>query len=66
MDDNVYIHTLVVALSCLPTALSVGITINVVGKKLMLGKGLVFLHAFHQQYYIQHLKTRRETIRSLQ
>ncbi|XP_053605676.1 synaptic vesicle glycoprotein 2B-like [Plodia interpunctella] len=36
IDDQVYIHTLVVALSCLPTALGVGITINVVGKKLML------------------------------
>ncbi|KAL0831722.1 hypothetical protein ABMA28_001265 [Loxostege sticticalis] len=36
MDDHVYIHTLVVALSCLPTALTVGITINYVGKKPML------------------------------
>ncbi|KAM3956171.1 synaptic vesicle glycoprotein 2B [Aphomia sociella] len=36
LDDNVYTHTLVVALSCLPTALWVGITINIVGKKLML------------------------------
>ncbi|CAH0752253.1 unnamed protein product [Diatraea saccharalis] len=36
MDDKVYIHTLLVALSCLPTALSVGFTINMVGKKLML------------------------------
>lgn len=36
LDDRVYIHTLVVALSCVPTALSVGLTINMVGKKLML------------------------------
>lgn len=37
IDDRVYIHTLVVALSCVPTALWVGLTINMVGKKLMLG-----------------------------
>ncbi|XP_045535222.1 synaptic vesicle glycoprotein 2C [Papilio machaon] len=36
IDDKVYIHTLIVALSCLPTALWVGLTINMVGKKLML------------------------------
>ncbi|XP_059054587.1 synaptic vesicle glycoprotein 2B-like [Achroia grisella] len=36
LDDNVYTHTLLVALSCLPTALCLGITINLVGKKLML------------------------------
>ncbi|CAH2085894.1 unnamed protein product [Euphydryas editha] len=36
IDDTVYIHTLVVALSCVPTALSVGLSINMVGKKLML------------------------------
>ncbi|CAH0673774.1 unnamed protein product [Spodoptera exigua] len=36
LDDKVYIHTLVVALSCVPTALWVGLTINIVGKKLML------------------------------
>ncbi|XP_013137620.1 PREDICTED: synaptic vesicle glycoprotein 2B-like [Papilio polytes] len=36
IDDKVYIHTLVVALSCLPTALWVGLTINMLGKKLML------------------------------
>lgn len=36
IDDRVYIHTLVVALSCVPTALWVGLTINIVGKKLML------------------------------
>ncbi|XP_072929450.1 synaptic vesicle glycoprotein 2C-like [Epargyreus clarus] len=36
IDDKVYIHTLVVALSCVPTALWVGLTINMVGKKLML------------------------------
>lgn len=34
--DTVYTHTLIVALSCVPTALCVGITINMVGKKLML------------------------------
>lgn len=38
--DTVYTHTLIVALSCVPTALSVGITINMVGKKLMLGRYL--------------------------
>ncbi|XP_041968117.1 synaptic vesicle glycoprotein 2B-like [Aricia agestis] len=36
IDDAVYIHTLVVALSCVPTALFVGLAINMVGKKLML------------------------------
>lgn len=36
LKDEVYTHTLLVALSCLPTALSVGITINMLGKKLML------------------------------
>ncbi|CAK1578986.1 unnamed protein product [Parnassius mnemosyne] len=36
IDDKVYIHTLIVALSCVPTALWVGLTINMVGKKLML------------------------------
>ncbi|XP_045496972.1 synaptic vesicle glycoprotein 2B-like [Colias croceus] len=36
IDDAVYIHTLVVALSCAPTALWVGLTINMLGKKLML------------------------------
>lgn len=36
VHDQVYIHTLVVALSCVPTALWVGLTINIVGKKLML------------------------------
>ncbi|KAJ0177530.1 hypothetical protein K1T71_006403 [Dendrolimus kikuchii] len=36
LNVQVYTHTLVVALSCVPTALSVGLTINMVGKKLML------------------------------
>ncbi|XP_049870505.1 synaptic vesicle glycoprotein 2B-like isoform X2 [Pectinophora gossypiella] len=36
IDNSVYIHTLIVALSCLPTALWVGLTINMVGKKPML------------------------------
>ncbi|XP_046967508.1 synaptic vesicle glycoprotein 2C-like [Vanessa cardui] len=36
IDDTVYIHTLVVALSCVPTALWVGLTINWIGKKPML------------------------------
>ncbi|KAJ8724672.1 hypothetical protein PYW08_016146 [Mythimna loreyi] len=36
LHSKVYIHTLVVALSCVPTALWVGLTINMVGKKLML------------------------------
>ncbi|KAG6457008.1 synaptic vesicle glycoprotein 2C isoform X2 [Manduca sexta] len=36
LGDQVYVHTLVVALSCVPTALWVGLTINIVGKKLML------------------------------
>ncbi|KAI5635173.1 major facilitator superfamily domain-containing protein [Phthorimaea operculella] len=36
INDDVYVHTLIVALSCLPTALSVGLTINKIGKKVML------------------------------
>ncbi|KOB72030.1 Synaptic vesicle protein, partial [Operophtera brumata] len=36
LDVIVYIHTLIVALSCIPTALSVGLSINMVGKKPML------------------------------
>ncbi|XP_073952784.1 synaptic vesicle glycoprotein 2C-like [Choristoneura fumiferana] len=36
LDDLVYTHTLVVALSCVPVALAVGIFINFVGKKVML------------------------------
>ncbi|XP_034828475.1 synaptic vesicle glycoprotein 2B-like [Maniola hyperantus] len=36
IDDRVFIHTLVVALSCVPTALMVGLTINKIGKKIML------------------------------
>lgn len=51
VHDQVYIHTLVVALSCVPTALWVGLTINIVGKKLMLGEwgsfhGAQFLSKF--------------------
>lgn len=36
LNGEVYTHTLLVALSCVPTALWVGLTINCVGKKLML------------------------------
>ncbi|KAJ2947213.1 hypothetical protein O0L34_g16922 [Tuta absoluta] len=36
IEGEVYVHTLIVALSCLPTALSVGLTINKIGKKVML------------------------------
>lgn len=38
INDKVFIHTLVVALSCVPTALLVGLTINKIGKKIMLGE----------------------------
>lgn len=40
LKDEVYTHTLVVALSCLPFALFVGLTINMLGKKLVLGKSM--------------------------
>ncbi|GBP59843.1 hypothetical protein EVAR_40227_1 [Eumeta japonica] len=36
VHDRVYVNTLVVALSCLPVAIWVGLTINLIGKKLML------------------------------
>lgn len=38
INSDVYVHTLLVALSCVPTSLCIGLTINMVGKKPMLGK----------------------------
>lgn len=36
INSDVYVHTLLVALSCVPTSLCIGLTINMVGKKPML------------------------------
>lgn len=36
IDDNVYLYTLIVALSCIPTAVSLGYLMNKLGKKYLL------------------------------
>lgn len=47
IDNNVYIHTIIIGLSCIPTSFWLPLCVHRLGAKFFLGKKLIFSHFRH-------------------